>query len=156
MEDATATHLQPGPRPPTVPRGDTGELIRFVGRQGAPEGREQPPVSALRLDVADELVERIAERAAELLAQRAGRAGGGRLAAGRGQDRRLHRQPALARLRARLGAAHPRPPRRLGADRASRGAGPVAAGRRWAATVRRRHDITRCREKAMRPTVLPL
>ena len=70
MEDATATHLQPGPRPPTVPRGDTGELIRFVGRQGAPEGREQPPVSALRLDVSEELVERIAERAAELVVKR--------------------------------------------------------------------------------------
>lgn len=70
MEDATATHLQPGPRPPTVPRGDTGELIRFVGRQRAPEGREQPPVSALRLDVSEELVERIAERAAELVVKR--------------------------------------------------------------------------------------
>ncbi len=70
MEDATATHLQPNSRPPAVPRGDTGELIRFGGRQGSPGGPGQRSVGALRLDVSEELVERIAERAAELVVKR--------------------------------------------------------------------------------------
>jgi hypothetical protein len=70
MEDATATHLQPRPRPPAVPRDDAGEPIRFEGRQRPPERREQPPESALRLDVSDELVERIADQAAKLIVKR--------------------------------------------------------------------------------------
>ena len=94
------------------------------------------PTEPLALAMPEDMVEAIAERAATILADR--RAGfRGRLAARRRSNRRLHRLPAQSRVRADLGAADPGPPRRLGADRASLGARPLAARRGRRAPVRR-------------------
>ena len=67
-------------------------------------------MAALRVEIDEELIEQIAERAAELIGERSQAKEQDGWLRGRRPDRRLHRRTALAGLCARLGPAHPGPP----------------------------------------------
>lgn len=83
----------------------------------------------LSIDIGDELVERIAERAAELVAHKQDETKDDGWLRGADKIAALHRRAPVARLRPRLGAANPGPPRRVGPDRAALRARRLAAGR---------------------------